>query len=57
MRSQFEPDRGHHNNWPVAQLVECLTVNQDVAGSIPAWPAKHYGDVALEEVRNPHKVE
>ena len=32
------------NYWPVAQLVERLTVNQNVPGSSPGWPANN-GDV------------
>ena len=35
-----KPIRDTKFNWPIAQLVERLTVNQDVAGSTPARPAK-----------------
>lgn len=33
--------------WPVAQLVERLTVNQDVAGSSPAGSANNNGRNAV----------
>ena len=40
---RFDPGSLHYY-WDIAQLVERLAVNQNVAGSIPAIPA--FADVA-----------
>ena len=47
MRRKFDSSyRDHSFYWPIAQLVERLTVNQNVPGSSPGWPAK-FGDAAV----------
>ena len=43
-------------DWPVAQLVERLTVNQDVPGSNPGRPAKHPPSSMVEHTTDNRKT-
>ena len=46
---RFDPGSLHYY-WDIAQLVERLAVNQNVAGSIPAIPAWGYSSIGRTSV-------
>ena len=56
-QARFPPKGGHWG--PLAQLVERLTLNQDVAGSIPARPTilqTYVSDFALDRAAMPGSI-